>query len=212
MVVLILAGFAIGLISGVKQRANIARARADLSALANALEEFKRHYGDYPQLGDFNQASPLAPATNLANTTGLNGPNTQSVQGKLFNCLTGVYGPRATSPADRLNGPNFLDVGKFHIAGTLANTFLVPAASTPGQPPIKIEQNAGLVDPWGRFYVYYYKGTRTPANWQAPGYVLYSAGPTVATNGNQTPPIAIATGLFLATQTAEMIDNIYANL
>ena len=202
-ILLVLAGIALGGISGVKQRANIARARSDVAALAGALEEFKRFYGDYPQLGAFVQATATPTSTTA-------GPGTTTVQARLFNCLTGVYGPRAFSASDRLNGPNFLDVGKFSLNGTLTNTFLVPV-NNPPNPPFKQEQNVCLVDPWGRRYVYYYKNASNPGAWQAAGYVLCSPGPAVAANGNQTPPVAPATGLFLATQSAEMADNIYAN-
>jgi len=41
--------------------------------------------------------------------------------------------------------------------------------------------------------------------------VLYSAGEKVAANGTQTAPLNPTNGLLLATQTAEMLDNIYAN-
>src|SRR5581483_334882 len=170
---------------GVKQRAAIARAKAELGALAAALEEYKRLYGDYPQLGEFAQVSPLTPAN-------ANGPGLNFAQAKLFNCLTGVYGPRAFNPnTDRLNGPNFLDVGRFTVSGTLQTSFLIPAMATQGgiAAPAKVEQNAGLLDPWGRYYLYYYKNRTTPNNWQAPGYVLYSAGPRIAANGTQTPSI-----------------------
>jgi hypothetical protein len=78
-------------------------------------------------------------------------------------------------------------------------------------PPSKQEQNVCLLDPWGRRYLYYYKNARSPNQWQATGYVLYSAGRVVAANGTQTPPITVTTGLLLATQTAEMADNISAN-
>ena len=109
-----------------------------------------------------------------------------------------------------MNGPNLLDVGKFTLNGSLTNQFLVPVSNAPN-PPSKPEQNISLLDPWGRRYLYYYKNARTPNAWQAPGYVLYSAGKNVAVNGTQTPPIAVNTGLMLGTQTAEMADNIYAN-
>jgi prepilin-type N-terminal cleavage/methylation domain-containing protein len=202
-VVAVLATFAVGAVRGAKSRANIARTRAELGALVAALEEFKRLYGDYPQTGEFGQA----PATPTAIATG---PGANTAQAKLFNALTGAFGPRAFTNADRVNGPNFLDVGKFTLNGTLTNQFLVPAINAPN-PPAKTEQNVALLDPWGRRYFYYYKNSRTPNAWQASGYVLYSAGPVVAANGTQTPPIAIASGLMLATQTAEMADNIYAN-
>jgi len=209
-IIAILTTFAIGAVRGAKERANIARTRSELAALVTALEEFKRLYGDYPQTGEYMQA-PVTPTSVSATAPNGTGPGNQSAQAKLFNCLTGVFGPRAFTNADRLNGPNLLDVGKFTLnPATLLNTFLVPVSNTPN-PPSKPEQNACLLDPWGRRYLYYYKNARTPNAWQATGYVLYSAGRTLAVNGTQTPPITVNTGLMLATQTAEMADNIYAN-
>jgi prepilin-type N-terminal cleavage/methylation domain-containing protein len=202
-IIAILATLTVGAVRGAKERANFAKARSELSALATALEQFKVLYGDYPQTGEFGQAS----ATPTAITTG---PGINSAQAKLFNCLTGVFGARAFANNNRLAGPNLLEVGKFTVNGTLTNQFLMPVSNTPN-PPSKPEMNACLLDPWGRRYLYYYKNARTPVAWQATGYVLYSAGPTVAVNGTQTPPITVTSGLMLATQTAEMADNIYAN-
>ena len=202
-VIAILATFAVGAVRGAKERANIARARSELAALVTALEEFKRRYGDYPQTGEFTQAAATPPLV----TTG---PGVQTAQAKLFNALTGVFGARAFTNSDRLNGPNFLDVGKFSLNGSLTNQFLIPVSNAPN-PPSKLEQNVCLLDPWGRRYLYYYKNARNPNQWQAPGFVLYSAGRVVAANGTQTPPITVATGLMLAAQSAEMADNIFAN-
>lgn len=198
-IMLILGSIGIGAVKGAKQRAMLARARGELATLVNALEDFKRHYGDYPQLLDFTQAT-------LTPTSTANGPGAGTAQAKLFNCLTGVFGPRAFNSPDRVNGPNFLDVGKFTVNGTLTNTFLVPTVPNPGQPPVKLEQNAGLLDPWGRYYVYYYKSARTPANWQAPGFILYSVGPDGA---HTAPPL---TGLWTTTQlsAANNADNVFA--
>lgn len=197
----ILAGFTMVAISGVKKRSLVVLARSELAVLSAALENYKRVYGDYPQLGGFTQA--------IATPANANGPGVMSVQAKLFNCLTGVFGPKGS---DRLNGPVFIDVGNVKVNGTLtATTFLVPSISSKGAPPTKTEQNAGLIDPWGRYYIYYYKNASNPGGWQAPSYVLYSAGPAVATNGAQTPSVTTTTGLPVATQTAEMVDNIYAN-
>lgn len=208
-IIAILSAIAIGGIRGAKQRANITRARADLAALVTALEEFKRVYGDYPQLGEFAQA-PATPTGITATLPNGAGPGNNTAQAKLFNCLTGVFGPTRFTNPDRLNGQNFLDVGRLVVNGTLTNTFLVPVSNTPN-PPAKPEQNVSLLDPWGRRYLYYYKTARNPNAWQASSYVLYSAGPNVAANGTQTPPINPTTGLLLATQSAEMVDNIYAN-
>lgn len=212
-VIAILTTFAVGAIRGAKERANIARARADLAALVTALEEYRRHYGDYPQTGEFMQApaTPTGVTGTLPNGTG---PGLNTAQAKLFNCLTGVYGPRAFTNSDRLSGPNFLppqfaDAQKY-INGTLTPQYLVPVSNAPN-PPAKPEQNVSLLDPWGRRYLYYYKNARNPNQWQAPSYVLYSAGRVVAANGTQTAPITVTSGLLLATQTAEMTDNVFAN-
>ena len=212
-VVAILGTFAVGAVRGAKERTNIARARADLAAFSTALEEFKRVYGDYPQTGEFGQA-PATPTGVTATLRNGVGPGLNMAQAKLFNCLTGVFGARAFSNQDRLNGPNllppqFADATKY-INGTLTTQFLVPVSNTPN-PPAKVEQNVSILDPWGRRYLYYYKNARNPNQWQATGYVLYSAGRVVAASGVQTPPITVNTGLMLATQTAEMSDNIYAN-
>jgi prepilin-type N-terminal cleavage/methylation domain-containing protein len=215
-IIAILSTITIGGVRGAKQRTNIGRARSDLAALATALEEFKRFYGDYPQTGEFQQA-PATPTGQSATMPNGAGPGVNFAQTKLFNSLTGVFGARAFTSADRLNGPNFMppqlmDVPHLNgISSTgLPANFLVPVSNAPN-PPAKVEQNFCLLDPWGRRYLYYYKNARTPNGWQASGYVLYSAGANVAANGTQTPPINVQTGLFLPTQSAEMADNIYAN-
>ena len=207
-VLALLGTFTMGAIRSTRERANVAQAKAQLAALATALEEFKRLYGDYPQTGEFQQAA--ATPTGITATQPNGSPPGNVAQMKLFNALTGVYGARGFGNADRLNGPNLLEVGKFTLNGSLMNNFLVPVSNAPN-PPSKPEQNVSLLDPWGRRYLYYYKNARMPNAWQATGYVLYSAGRVVAANGTQTPPIAVTTGLMLATQTAEMADNIYAN-
>lgn len=198
----LLAAISFGGIKSAKTRASLARARSDLAALAGALEDYKRYYGDYPQLGGFNQAA-LTPTSPTA------GPATGSVQARLFNCLTGVFGPKSFNPTDRINGPNFLPTQFLeqpkYLNGTLTNTFLVPSISPPN-PPFKQEQNVGILDPWGHYILYYYKSANNAALWQAPGYVLYSVGPDGA---HIPPPI---TGISTAAQlaTATNADNIYA--
>jgi len=197
----ILVGIAIGGLKGARLRTDLARTRADLAALTNALEEFKRLYGDYPQLGEFAQA-PVIPTSATA------APGLATAQARLFNCLTGVFGPRRFTTTDRLNGPNLLPAqfaDSKYINGTLLNTFLVPSASTT-RPPFKQEQNVCILDPWGRRYLYYYKDARRPNIWQAPGYLLFSAGPDGAFT---TPP---ATGIYTATQlaVANNADNLFA--
>ncbi len=47
---LVLIGF--GIFQGVRQQAAMAHARSDLAALSQALEQYRRHYGDFPQTAD----------------------------------------------------------------------------------------------------------------------------------------------------------------
>jgi prepilin-type N-terminal cleavage/methylation domain-containing protein len=197
-IIAILSGIAIGTIQGMQSRAAAGRAKAELAVMATALEEFKRTYGDYPQLGDFNQA-PLVP------TSITTGPGTATAQARLFNCLTGVFGPVLFTTNDRLAGPMLLDSSRLTLAGSLATTFQVLTSNPPNR-PFKSEQNVSVLDPWGHPYLYYYKRASAPAAWRAPGYVLYSAGP----DGAQTLPINQNSGLFNTTQPANNADNIYA--
>src|ERR1041385_1364842 len=132
VIISILAGIVINGLGGVRKRSAAARCRAELAVLATALENYKRFYGDYPQLGEFGHAT-ITPAANAA-------PGLNTAEAKLFNCLTGVFGPKAFSSDDGLNGPYFLEGTRFldtnsgALNGTLTNTFLV-ATPNPPKPP-----------------------------------------------------------------------------
>ena len=192
-IIVVLMGFTVNGIIGAKQRSDIARAKSQLAVLVQALENYKRHYGDYPQTG------AAAPA-NAVVTSAIG--NTQA-QALLFNALTGVYAP--TNFTTRISGPVFVDVSKLTVEGTLnLTTFAVPIGSPPTKPVVA----SSFLDPWGRRYLYYYKNPRSAAAWQAPGYVLYSAGP----DGAQTPP-NVNTGLYTGNlqTTGTNADNIYAD-
>ncbi len=204
-IIVLLAGFAVVGIIGAKQRAAVARSKAELALLAAALENYKRHYGDYPQTGGAAQA-PLAPTALIGTTT---------AQALLFNALTGVYAP--TNFTTRINGPSLIDVSRFSLEAALtAATFAVPT----GSPPAKTVVANSFLDPWGNRYLYYYKNPRNTANWLAPGYVLYSAGPD-GKLGTGAPPatgttdngINPATGLYSGTSqtTGFNADNLYAD-
>ena len=59
VVIGILTSISLGIIRSSKQRAAIARAKSELAALAQALERYKSHYGDYPQTGGAGPANPI---------------------------------------------------------------------------------------------------------------------------------------------------------
>jgi prepilin-type N-terminal cleavage/methylation domain-containing protein len=168
--VALLLAISVPALQGVRERVAFARTRAELALIAQALEQYRRAYGDYPQTGDFAQAAatldqPLA---------------TDHAQSKLFNALTGVFGPTALTAGDHLDGPEFIDATKLTVEA--------PGSGLPGRDehPVKPEVRAALLDPWGRRYLYYYKRASAAAAWTASTYWLYSAGP----DGRHQPPDA----------------------
>lgn len=193
----ILLGFSFGLVQAGRQRAAVGRARAELAALAQALEDFKRHYGDYPQTGNAQQANPV-----VSGTVG-NG----QAQALLLNALIGVYGPSNFST--RINGPLLIEISKFTLEVPLTTSTSTTFGMAQGAPPMKQVVANALLDPWGNRYMYYYRapGAAGSQQWRAPAYVLYSVGP----DGAHTPP-SVATGLFTGTTqtTGNNADNIYA--
>ena len=204
-VIAILAGFTLSAMQGVKQRATIARAKSELAHLAQALEEYRRHYGDYPQTGAAAHATAVIGAA----------IGTTSAEALLFNALTGVFGPSRFSPADRLNGPVFVDLTRLAVETPLTTaTFAVPI----GSPPQKTIVPNSFVDPWGRRYQYYYRtaapasptGTTAVANaWLAGSFLLYAVG----SDGSEATTPARNTGLYSGTTqtTGANADNIYAD-
>ncbi len=204
-IIAVLSAMTLGLVAAAKQRASIARAKSELAHFAQALEEYRRHYGDYPQTGSAQHATPVIAAT----------IGTTQAEALLFNALTGVFGPSRFTSADRLNGPVLVDVAKLSVEAVLvAATFAVPS----GAPPQKNTVANSFLDPWGRRYQYYYRaaapvspaGTTTVANaWLAAGYILYSLGP----DGLEAVTPNRATGLYSGTTqtTGTNADNIYAD-
>jgi prepilin-type N-terminal cleavage/methylation domain-containing protein len=204
----ILGGIGLGVIRSTKQRANISRAKAELSLLVQALEDYKRHYGDYPQTGPS--------AANSQRVTGTAGPGVNAAQARLFNALIGVYGPTNFNVAQ--NGPLFVDVTKLTLeipfSTTAAPTSNLPTtfAIASGTPPAKRPTSNAFVDPWGNRYMYSYKTTslpgRPPVAWNAPSFILYSTGPDGAST---TLPSAV--GIFSGTTqtTGDNADNLYAD-
>jgi prepilin-type N-terminal cleavage/methylation domain-containing protein len=201
----LLAAISFGVIRSTKQRANAARAKAELALLVQALEDYKRHYGDYPQTGPS--------VLNSQRVTGTIGPAT--AQSVLFNSLLGVYGPTGAR-GGRLNGPRFVDIQKFKLEVEPTVAQLASLGVPIGSPPAKTPFNSAFLDPWGNRYLYFYRAAptppRPPAPWSAPSFILYSTGPSGG-DVSKSKPIPNALGLFPGTtQTAgNNADNIYAD-
>jgi len=212
-IVAILASIAAGTMRGARQRAAVARAKSELALLVQALEEYKRHYGDYPQTGP---AAVNSQRVTLSVAGLSSGPGQNTAQARLFNALIGVYGP--TNFTTRLNGPILVDVTKLSLeipftSSTLTTTNNMTTFAVPtGTPPTKALQNNSFVDPWGSRYMYFYKPVAVPGRpaqpWNAPAYLLYSAGP----DGLCTT-LPGANGIFTGTTqtTGDNADNIYAD-
>ena len=194
----LLAAISFGIIRSTKQRANTARAKAELALLVQALEDYKRHYGDYPQTGPS--------AANSQRVTGTVGPGANTAQARLFNALIGVYGPSNFNT--RLNGPVLVDITKLAVEVALNNATFAVAA---GSPPAKQAVNNAFLDPWGNRYLYFYKVATAPgrpAVWTAPSFVLYSTGPDGASTTLPNPA-----GVFSGTTqtTGDNADNLYSD-
>jgi prepilin-type N-terminal cleavage/methylation domain-containing protein len=177
--------------SSVHQRSRVARARADLAVLRQALEDYRLYFGDFPQTGDFPQAPPDC-------TVGLTPTNAQA---KLFNALTGVFGPVGFSVSEQINGRAFIEPTRLSLEPSLSSAFLAVS----GSPLHKSEENTCFLDPWGRRYLYYYKRGGNPTAWTATGCILYSSGP----DGLDVPPDPDS-GLAPASAAANA-DNLYAS-
>ena len=180
----ILSAITFGIIKGVNDRAAVSQAKSELSVLAQALEGYKRQYGDYPQIGS---------AANVANAASA---STTDAPGILFNALTGKRGPVAATAID---GKSFVDVSKFNLQDS---------TTAAAQPQTGAVQAANaFVDPWGRRYLYYYK---VSASWTAPSYILLSVGALIDTSGSSGITVN-ANGTYTVSDTINGVDNIYAN-
>ncbi|MDD3180434.1 MAG: hypothetical protein PHQ04_08800 [Opitutaceae bacterium] len=201
-IVALLLGVTVAMISGVKQRASAARVRADMSLIAQALEEFRRIHGDYPRTGDLPQGDPDPARQPLAR---------HHAQAVLFNALTGVFGATGFAASDRCNGRSCLDASRFSLeipagrTSALSPNFQIAVPASPGSPPVKCEELTCLLDPWGGRYVYYHRGASVGAPWSSGAYVLYSAGPD-RRHAAPTLDGALTAYDFAA---ADNVDNIY---
>lgn len=185
-IIAVLAGITLGAARGVKQRAAMAQAKAELAVLATALESYKRQYGDYPWTGT------------AANDPLLSAPLAEDGPGILFNALAGKRGPLEDLTA--MDGKTWVDFGRL----TVQDPTKLPEHGSTGQ-----LANA-FVDPWGRRYLYFYNPSTA---WKAVGYVLYSVGPDGAKA--ETPAECHKapdpdSGAYDAAETANA-DNLYAN-
>ena len=99
----ILAAITLGVATGVKTRASIGQAKTELSTIAQALESYKRQYGDYPHTQNPNQ---------------------------FLQALTGTLNPKRVAMQPK--GRSFLELAKFTLVNSANadDTALDPISST----------------------------------------------------------------------------------
>ena len=155
----ILAGITFGVVKGVQERAAIQQTRTELAVISQALEAYKRLYGDYPQTSSGAANSATATSASATDRPGI-----------LFNALMGKRGPLGAVET-KINGKALIELGKFKTQSVLAADLPDNTAET--------KPNA-LLDPWGRRYLFSYKA----GTWNNPSFILYSVGP----DGLETAP------------------------
>lgn len=180
-IIAILSGISFGIFQGVKNAQSRAKAKAELSVLAQAVEQFKSQNGDYPWTNDVEGDDHGVVLT-------------KSLLGwKQFVTVLSVttFQDKTTAEVPSSGPKSFVDLGKFYYEGSL------PATSSTKP------TNLVIIDPWGNPYVYEYKES---ASWENFGYVLYSMGP----DGEDSPVDADGVLTATIRNDAKNADNIYA--
>ena len=162
-VVGILVSITFGVSRGVKSAQSRALAKAELTVMAQALEEFKSRYGDYPWHAT-NSGDYPTPENGESKNTMLLYALTGRM--KMERDSDGSNGTEieVTKVADKLDdaqviaNPQFIETSKFNVSGD---------SNEPNQ----------LLDPWGNPYIYLYKSEGQANKWEQFGYHLYSTGP-----------------------------------
>lgn len=169
-VVGILVSITFGVSRGVKSAQSRALAKAELSVLAQALEQYKTRYGDYPRHDSDDGDYPTPDGGEMTNTMLLYALTGRM---KMERVADGTGGSKieVSKVADELDddkviaNPQFIETSKFNVSGD---------SNEPNQ----------LLDPWGNPYIYWYKWENSSNDWEVYGYHLYSTGPDGAEANN----------------------------
>ncbi|MDX2109990.1 MAG: prepilin-type N-terminal cleavage/methylation domain-containing protein [Verrucomicrobiota bacterium] len=101
--IVVMTGFGLAVIDGLKERALRARAHGEMAVLAQALERYRSVYGDYPWLNDSKSDGA----------------------GELYLALTGKTGPKGDELRDEagapVSGPCFVDSVQFSVGNSAIN-------------------------------------------------------------------------------------------
>ena len=180
--ILALVAITFGVLRGVLNQQARTQAKAELAIIAQALEEFKQTYGDYPWVSE--EADPTAGYANARKLTlalaGFAVFEYNEEGAVSLEKITSGEGRKSFIDPERLNFNR--DFGNPSSADDLTDVF--------------------LVDPWRRPYVFVYnKGT---SSWDNVAYVLFSKGP----DGKANLGSIVSTGIIVPNN-SEDVDNIY---
>ena len=162
-VVGILVSITFGVSRGVKSAQSRAIVKAELSVLAQALEQYKSRYGDYPRHDSDDGDYPTPEGGEMTNTMLLYALTGRMDMERVADGNGGTE-VRVSKVSDQMDNteviakPQFIETSKFTVSGD---------ANEPNQ----------LLDPWGNPYIYWYKWERSANDWEVYGYHLYSTGP-----------------------------------
>jgi hypothetical protein len=197
--VLVLMGITFGVSRGVLNQQARTQVKAELAIIAQALEEFKLTYGDYPV------ASEDDPSTN-ANARKL----TLALTGFSYLEPGTLQGTRVmTEVADNEVREGFIDVEKLGLSEPFRDPDNVMNVPNSASDLARIY----FVDPWRQPYVYIYNRGAVSNNWDNVGYVLFSKGPDGAIDINDldSDTNGIQTNGIIDQSSSNNIDNIYPN-
>jgi prepilin-type N-terminal cleavage/methylation domain-containing protein len=166
-IIMILAGITFGISRGVQNAQARAAAKAELTVLSQAIEQFKLRYGDYPwhdsDDGDYPNSAEVTNTMLLYALTGRLSMErvTQNDNTTLVVSLVN----EDLDHADVRNRPKFIDITKFSMEEDSSG------------------EAVAFLDPWGNPYIYRYKWENKENDakddeqvWDVFGYHLYSTG------------------------------------
>lgn len=193
VVILVLTGITFGISKGVLNQQARAQARAELAIIAQALEEFKLTYGDYPVVSEDDPVATNANARKL----------TQALTGFAYLEPGEKKGERVmTDVGDNEARDSFIDIEKIG----LSEPFRDPDDRTRVPDSVTDLDRIYLVDPWRQPYVYVYNRGSSTNSWENAGYVLFSKGPD-----KEADLGSLVTDGIVDQTTPNNADNIYPN-
>lgn len=173
-IITILAAITFGISRGVRDAQNRAKAKVELAAISQAIEEYKSRYGDYPwhdsDVGEYPSEQFLPGSKQEVNVDPTSTMLLYALTGRMKMESQANGALQVSKVADDLNddevvnAPKFIDIEKLSFSVDDEN---YPEEGNP----------SALLDPWGNPYIYWYKWEGSPDDWDVFGYHLYSTGP-----------------------------------